>query len=153
MPIVRHSVTIDRPLAEVSRFVVDQTKIQQWQLDVRQIYHPEESMRPGIILSHDRATRIFHWRLDLNADVTDYRPNKLIAYQGALGQFRAKGKIEFEGHGRSAIVTETVDIRMGCLMFWLSPFMSAVMGRRTRKTLERLKIVLETPGSDKTAEA
>ena len=153
MPIVRHSVTIDRPLAEVSRFVVDQTKIQQWQLDVRQVYHPEESIRPGIILSQDRATRIFHWRLDLNADVTDYRPNKLIAYQGALGQFRVKGKFEFEGHGRSAIVTETVDIRTGCLMFWVSPFISAVMGRRTRKTLERLKIVLETSGSEKIAEA
>jgi uncharacterized membrane protein len=143
MPKVRYSVTINRPIGEVFRFATDPEKVQEWQKDVKKIYHPEESLRAGVILSHDRNTRLFTWRLDLNADIMDYRPNKLVVYQGALGRFNVQGRIEFDAVRRTTTVTEEVDIKMGCTMFMFSPFMTAVMKRRTQKALDTLKSVLE----------
>ena len=148
MPQIKYSVTIDRPIGRVFRYVADVKNAQKWQPDVRRAYDDGEALRVGAIISQDRATRLMQWPLDLNADVIDYRPNKLIEYKGALGRFSVHGRLEFESSRRTTTVTESLDVRMGCMYFMFSPLMTSVMQRRTRKTLETLKSVLESEADE-----
>lgn len=148
MPQIKHSVSIDKPVGRVFRYVAEVKNAQKWQPDVRRAYDDGEPLRVGAIISQDRATRLLQWRLDLNADVVDYRPNKLIEYKGALGRFSVHGRLEFESSRRTTTVTESVDVRMGCMYFMFSPLMNGVMQRRTRKTLETLKAVLEAESEE-----
>jgi len=144
MPRVRYSVTINRPVDKVFQFVTNLENASKWQPDVVQVYHAEESLRIGMIISQDRSTRLLHWRLDLNADIMEYRPNKLVEYVGALGQFPVRGRLEFDGTTRATTVSESLHIRMGIRLAIFAPFMKTVMQRRTRRTLKMLKTVLET---------
>lgn len=148
MPQLRYAVTIDRQVGDVFYYVADQQKTTEWQRDVIQVYQAEEPLRAGLIVSQDRATRLLGWRLDFNVDIMDYRPNKLISYEGALGRFRVEGKMQFESVRRATTVTEIMTIKMGIMYFIFSPLMSAVMKRRTRKTLDTLKAVLESGASE-----
>ena len=148
MPQIKYSVTINSPIGRVFRYVVDVKNAQKWQPDVRKAYDDGEALRIGAIISQDRSTRLLQWRLDLNADVIEYRPNKLVEYKGALGRFSIHGRLEFESSRRTTTVTESIDVRMGCMYFMFSPLMGNVMQRRTRKTLETLKNVLESEAEE-----
>ncbi len=150
MPQIEQSVTINRPISEVFRFAADfENKAQQWQPDIIQHYQTEDKVRVGVMITQSRSTRLLGWRLDLNADITGYQPNKLIEYKGVLGRFPVLGRLEFSSAGGSTTVTESMDIRLGCLFAPFSPLMTMVMTGRTRRVLERLKQLLESrsPGS------
>lgn len=150
MPQIEQSVTINRPIGEVFRFVADfDNNAQQWQPDIFQHHQTEDKLRVGVMITQSRTTRLLGWRLDLNADITGYQPNKLIEYKGVLGRFPTLGRIEFSGAGGSTTVTERMDIRLGCLFAPFSPLMTMVMTGRTRRVLGKLKQMLESrsPGS------
>lgn len=143
MPQVEHSVTINRPVSEVFRFVNDADNMAEWQPDVRESHLTGEKMRVGVMMTQTRTTHLLGWRLDLNADIVGYQPNKSIEYQGILGRFPVRGQIAFESMGGNTTVTESLEIRMGFLFAIFSPMMSGTMKRRTRNALETLKEKLE----------
>jgi hypothetical protein len=69
--------------------------------------------------------------------------NRLIEYNGVIGRYPVVGALKFESQGGSTVVTESLDIRMGCLFAPLSPLMNMIMGARTRRMLGNLKKVIE----------
>ncbi len=144
MPQVTHSTTINRPVGDVFRLAGNFDNAPQWQPDVESNHQTEDKMRVGVMITQHRRTRLLGWRLDLNADIVGYQPNRLIEYKGMLGNFNVNGRMEFASSGGTTTVTETMDIRMGFLYGLFAPFMRGVMKRRTRIALENLKTLLET---------
>lgn len=148
MPQIEQSVTINRPISEVFRFAADlNANGQQWQPDILAHHQTDEKLRVGVMITQSRSTRLLGWRLDLNADIIGYQPNKLIEYKGVLGRFPVKGRLEFSGSGGTTTVAERLDIRLGCLFAPFSPLMTMVMTGRTRRVLAKLKQALESRGS------
>jgi uncharacterized membrane protein len=143
MPKIIYSVTINQPIGKVFRFATDFKRIAQWQTDTKDFHCSENKPRVGIFITHTRSTRLLRWKLDLNADITDYRTNKMLEYKGALGHFHAHDLLEFSSKGRSTIITETINIRMGFLNSIFVPLMKRVMQKRTKKALNKLKELLE----------
>ncbi|GAB4515996.1 MAG: hypothetical protein OHK0046_20440 [Anaerolineae bacterium] len=144
MPEVSYSTTINRPISEVFRAASDFDAKPQWQPDVISAHQTEDRVRTGVMVTQNRSTRLFGWRLDFNADIVGYQPNKVVEYKGVLGRFPITGRLEFAPNGGSTVVTETMDIRMGFLYGLFSPFMRSTMQTRTRRALENLKTMLES---------
>lgn len=146
MPEISHSITVNRPVNEVFRAVADMNNAQSWQPDVTASSMSDEKMRVGIMITQTRTTHALGWRLDLNADVLDYAPNRLIRLQGVLGRFPALVTYTFESRGGATAVTETVETRTGCLFALVTPMLSSAISKRTKKALAGLKESLEARG-------
>lgn len=144
---VEYSVTINRPVYDVFRYATNIENAQKWQPDVKEVHRTNDNLRVGTMITQVRSTRLLRWRLDLNADITEFQSNKVVEYKGVLGVFPVVGRIKFESSGRTCTVTESLDIRMGCLYSPFSPLMRGTMSRRTKRALETLKTQMENSGS------
>jgi uncharacterized membrane protein len=144
MPQISESVTINRPVMAVFRVVVDASRVQEWQPDVTVAHASEDRLRVGVMITQERNTRALGWKLDLNADIIDYVPNRLIEYRGVLGRFPVVGRIEFESSGGTMTVRENLNIRMFFPLNFASPLVSGAMRRRTQTALNKLKNLVES---------
>lgn len=144
MPEVNCSVTINKPVSQVFRYAIEADKVQQWQPDVESVHQTEDKLRVGVMITQKRNTYVMGWRLDLNADVITYQPNKIIEYKGVLGRFPVSGRMEFQSSGGITTVIEHINIRMGFIFGLFAPFMRGTMTRRTQRALNTLKEQLET---------
>lgn len=153
MPEVDYSVTIGRPVSEVFRTAANFAKAGEFQPDVTETIQSDDKLRIGIIVTQRRKTRLMGWQLDLNADIVDYQPNRLVEYKGVLGRFPITGRLEFSSSGGQTTVREWMNIRMGFLYAIFGPFMRGVMKRRTRNSLESLKKALESGSTRASASA
>ncbi|PJF29694.1 MAG: hypothetical protein CUN52_07080 [Phototrophicales bacterium] len=142
MPKISINVTINASIGDVFRYAID--NLQAWQTDVENMDMTDERIRTGISITQRRSTHLMGWRLDLNADITDYKPNKLVEYKGVLGRFPVSGQIEFTPQGGTTLVCETMTIRMPFLTGLYAPFMRRVMTARTQRVLNTLKNQLES---------
>lgn len=143
MPQIECSVTINRPISEVFSYVADFRNAPQWQGDVEEVFLSDSSIRVGVMVTQTRRTRLLGWRLDLNADIIAYQPNKIIEYKGVLGRFPIHGEISFSSSRGTTELTEAINIRMGFLYAIYSPFMAGTMRRRTNAALQALKTMME----------
>lgn len=143
MPEIQEAITINRPVSDVFRFVADFENAPQWQPDVVEAHISGERTRIGSFFTLIRTTRLLGWKLDLNADIINYVPNRLIEYKGAVARFPVRGQYEFESGGGTTVVRETINVRMGFLYAIFSPLMRGVISGRTRRALAQLKQTLE----------
>jgi uncharacterized membrane protein len=144
MPQISEKITINRPVNAVFALAIDSSRLPQWQTDILSIYPPDERLRVGVMMTQNRDTYLLGWRLDLNADIVDYAPNRTLGYKGVLGRFPVQGRLEFEGHGGTCDVSETLNIRMGFPFGLFGFLLKSVMRRRTRNALEALKQLAES---------
>ncbi|MCU0480179.1 MAG: SRPBCC family protein [Anaerolineae bacterium] len=142
MPKISAQVTIQASISDVFRHAVNDLKA--WQTDIEGMDMTDDRIRQGISITQRRNTYLMGWRLDLNADITDYKPNKLVEYKGVLGRFSVVGSIEFTPQGGTTLVSESINIRMPFLTGLYAPFMRRVMTARTQKMLNTLKNQLES---------
>lgn len=144
MPQVSETIVVNRPISEVFRFVMDFKNAHQWIPDVQATHLSEERPRVGAFFTQIRTTYVMGWKLDLNADIINYVPNRKLEYKGALGRFPVQGELVFNGQGGTTEVSETLNIRLGLLYTIFSPLVSGVMRKRTRRMLAALKNTLES---------
>lgn len=143
MPEVTVSQKINRPVFDVFRMFTQVEELEKWQPDLKSAHQTDDRLRVGVMVTYVRSTRAMGWQLDLNADIVDYVPNRLIGYKGIIGRFPATGRIEFESSGGTTTVTETINVRMGFLFGLFSPMVKGALTRRTRNALNKLKEVME----------
>ena len=144
MPTIKRSITIDRPISQVFRYVADFSKHVEWQLDIIRVHQSDERIHVGSMVTVDRNVRALFARLDLNADITDYQINKKIEYKGTIGVYPAVGNYTFDSQGRSTTVTETVTVHMWFLPRWFTGWLYTMrLGQRSNSSLKNLKQVLE----------
>lgn len=142
MPQISVNIVINASIGDVFRYAID--NLQAWQTDIESMDMTDERLRLGISITQRRNTYLMGWRLDLNADITDYKPNKLVEYKGVLGRFPVSGQLEFTPQGGTTLVSESMNIRMPFLTAIYAPLMRRVMTARTKKMLHSLKSQLES---------
>jgi uncharacterized membrane protein len=143
---VRDSISINRSITSVFQLAADTDQLDQWQPDVTASHYSDKKLRVGVMITQDRKTYALGWKLDLNADIIEYVPNRTISYKGVLGRFPVLGTIEFESSGGATTVTETIDIKIGILHILFSPLIRGAVSKRTRQSLQALKILAEKQG-------
>lgn len=146
MPEITTSVTVNRPVSQVFRIAADTSRVQEWQTDIIASHFTEERIRVGVMVTQSRKTRAGGVRLDLNADVTDYQPNKVIGYRGVVGRFPSTIRMEFNPQGGATKVTETINIRLFFPFGFIGFAFKGALRRRSRNMLEQLKAIAEAEG-------
>ena len=148
MPEIEYSVTINRPISEVFRYIATVENNKEWQTDVIASQLSDKNMRTGLMFTESRKWRIWTWRMDLNADVLDYQPNKVIEFKGVLGRFPVTKRYKFASNRGTTEVTQEIEVRTGCLFMLFNPLISSGIMGRTKRTMNKLKEVLEARGGN-----
>lgn len=141
MPIIQHSVTINRPITEVFRFITDFHNSTQWQSEGTQLQRAGQVKVGDMIVGTRRVMgRVMH----VNADVVELVPNQQLAYTGIMGSYPFRTTYKFSFSGSGCELTEIMDIRIMWLFFMIRPFIVRSIDGQMQASLARLKTVLES---------
>jgi uncharacterized protein YndB with AHSA1/START domain len=142
VPSAEHTVTINRPAAEVFDYLADGTHNPEWRSGVLEISRTSTSGGSGAsyrqVLSGPGGRRI-----DGDYRVTDYQPPHRLGFQVTAGPARPSGVFEItEQSPTSSRVRFALDLRPRGFMILMTPMISAQV-RREVAALDTLKAVLE----------
>ncbi|MCU0511379.1 MAG: SRPBCC family protein [Anaerolineae bacterium] len=144
MPVIEHSITINRPLVDVFRAVADFNAWHTWQPGITTVNLTSgDPVRVGTMLTIVRGGTF------INADVLDYQRNKLIVFQGVWGRFRFSRTLDFQSGsvgGREAVVKDKINLQTGWLFFWYAPLLAMSVRSQTGGDWASLKRQLENSG-------
>ena len=141
MPSAERTITINRPVDEVFRFVSDGRNAKHWRpgvLDVDLISGSGLGARYSQGVKGPGGRRIA-----ADYEVTEFEPNRKIAFAATAGPIRPTGSFAFEGMGTGTILTFRLDAALGGLQRLLmggavQSTMNAEMG-----ALDNLRDLLE----------
>ena len=143
MASIEHSITIQRPLFDVFRMVIDFETIQSWQPDMLSVSITSgDPLRPGSMISMVR--RFMGRPISVNVDVLDFQRNKIIELTGVHGNFPYRRVMEFASASRETIIRDKIIVRAPWFYFWYTPFLMRAMTNQTKGEWNRLKAQLET---------
>src|ERR1700674_5080371 len=107
MPSAQHSVSINRPAADVFAFVADGTNAKQWRPGVLDVSHLAGEgtgavYRQGVKGPGGR-------RIAADYEVTAYEPGRRLAFRAIAGPVRPSGEYRFESAGETTTVTFSLE--------------------------------------------
>jgi uncharacterized membrane protein len=136
------TISINRPVDEVFNFVLDGTNSQQWRpavMDVQRISGTPQGVgaryKQGLKGPGGR-------RIDGDYEITEVKPNELIAFQVIAGPARPTGTYRFEAVGEATRVTFVLDYQPKGLAMLMGPMIQRTMQGEVA-TLSNLKSCLE----------
>jgi len=141
MPSAERTITINRPVDEVFRFVADGTKAKLWRSGVIDV---ELISGSGLGARYSQGVKgPGGRRIAADYEITAFEPDTKIAFRATAGPVRPEGSFTFEGMGTGTILT--FELRAE-----LSGWKRLVMGGAVQSTmdaemaaLDRLKDLLE----------
>jgi carbon monoxide dehydrogenase subunit G len=139
----KQSVTIGRPVGDVFVFVADGENAIQWRPGVLDVERVSGDGGVGTIYRQGVKGPMGR-RIAADYEITDFEPDRLIAFRATAGPFRPRGRFEFEQtDGRTRLTLK--------LEGELTGLRKLLMGRAVWKTmraearnLENIKRVLES---------
>ncbi len=135
-------ITIDKPVQEVFRFVLDGTQNPHWRpgvLDIQRLTKEPD----GQGSKFKQGMKGPGGRIDADYEIVDFRKNELIQFQVTAGPARPTGTYRFESKGNSTIVTFILDLQSKGLSKLMDPMINRQMQSEVG-TLTNLKQYLET---------
>jgi uncharacterized membrane protein len=141
MPVIQHTIQINRPVTEIFRFVSDFSNAPQWQPAAIQLQKSGQ-LKIGEMVVGTR--RLMGRNVFVNADVVDYVPNQRIAFTGIMGSFPFRTTYSFNFASSGTEVTEIMDARIVWIYFFMRPFVISSVDRQMRESLQNLKKVMES---------
>jgi uncharacterized protein YndB with AHSA1/START domain len=141
MPSAERTVTINRPVDEVFRFLADGTKAKLWRSGVLDV---DLVSGEGLGARYSQGVRgPGGRRIPADYEITEFKPNAKIGFRATAGPVRPEGSFSFEGMGTGTILTFALQAE-------LTGWKRLVMGGAVQSTmdaemvaLDRLKDLLE----------
>ena len=141
MPSAERTVTINRPVDEVFRFLADGTKAKLWRSGVLDV---DLVSGEGLGARYSQGVRgPGGRRIPADYEITEFEPNAKIGFRATAGPVRPEGSFTFEGMGTGTILTFALQAE-------LTGWKRLVMGGAVQSTmdtemvaLDRLKDLLE----------
>jgi uncharacterized protein YndB with AHSA1/START domain len=135
MPSAERTITINRPVEEVFRFVADGRNAKLWRAGVLDV-----DLRSGTGLGARYSQGVRGpggRRIAADYEITAYEPNAKIAFAATAGPVRPTGSFTFEGMGTGTILTFKLDAQLGGLQRLL-------MGGAVQSTMNAEMAALDT---------
>ena len=141
MPQAEHSVTIDRPAADVFHYLAVGENCTEWRSGVIEI---KKVAGDGVGAHYKQSVRGPGGRaIPADYTITEFKPNSLIAFQTTVGPVRPRGRYALRESGGATTVTFNLDAD-------LTGFKKLLMGGMVGKTMasevraiEKVKTILE----------
>jgi carbon monoxide dehydrogenase subunit G len=142
VPSAKNSVTINRPAGEVFAFLADGENEKQWRPGVKEMRR--EGGAPGVgTIYRQQVAGPMGKTLDADVEITQFEPDRLIAFHAIAGPVRPQGSYALEAEGEGATrVTFSLDAELSGAMKLMKGRVQKTMDGEVG-TLENLKRVLE----------
>ena len=142
MPVIQHTIQINRPVTEIFRFVSDFSNSTQWCVPAIQLQKSGQLKVGEMVVGNRRL--VLGRNVFVNADVVDYVPNQRIVYTGIMGTYPFRSTFTFNFASSGTEVTEIMDVRIFWIYFFIRPFVVSTLNGQMRTSLDNLKKVMET---------
>jgi carbon monoxide dehydrogenase subunit G len=98
VPSAQNAVTIDRPLGEVFAFLADAENDPKWRPGVKEIHR--EGGAPGVgTIYRQKLSGPVGRTIDGDVEITEFEPDRLIAFRATAGPVRPRGRYMVESAG------------------------------------------------------
>lgn len=142
MPSASHSVTINRPLADVFAYVADGEKCAQWRSGVLDIRRVNGDGSVGTTYQQGVKGPMGR-RIAADYMVTTYEPNHRLEFQTITGPARPHGRYDFDEADGGTRLTFALDAELGGLRgLFMNGMVQKTMDSEVM-AIERIKSVLE----------
>ena len=139
---VRSSLLINRPIDAVFAYAADFRNDPEWRSEVRELRYLGEPAGTGI---HALETSVL-WgrRVVTESVITEYEPNRKIAFDYVSGPFRVRGSRVFEAVDGATRLTSELEWRpTSRVARMIAPAMQRTYQRTLDSYLVRLRTLLE----------
>jgi uncharacterized protein YndB with AHSA1/START domain len=137
-----NSVTIGRPVSDVFAFVADGTTAPKWRPGVLDV--ARESGDGGVGSIYRQGVKgPMGRRIPADYEVTEFEPDRLIAFKAIAGPFRPTGRFRFEPADGGTRVTFSLEGELTGVKKLLMAGAAAKTMRSEVGTLENLERLLE----------
>jgi uncharacterized protein YndB with AHSA1/START domain len=142
MPSASHSVTINRPVADVFAYVADGEKCPQWRSGVLDIRRVNGDGSVGTTYQQGVKGPMGR-RIAADYMVTTYEPNRRLEFQTVTGPARPHGRYDFEEADGGTRLTFALDAELGGLRgLFMNGMVQKTMDSEVQ-AIERVKENLE----------
>jgi carbon monoxide dehydrogenase subunit G len=116
MPSAQNVVTINRPVGEVFAFLADAENDPKWRPGVKEIHREGGAPGVGTIYRQSLAGPMGR-TIPGDVEITEFEPDRLIAFHAIAGPVRPRGRYEVEGAGEGATrVTFSLEVEVSGAM-------------------------------------
>jgi uncharacterized protein YndB with AHSA1/START domain len=143
LPRAEQTTIVERPPAEVFAFLADAENDAKWRPGVVDI---SRVAGDGVGTRYRQGVKgPFGRRIPADIEITELRPNELIAFRAIEGPVRPRGRYELAPADRGTRVRFVLEAEITGVKKLMAPMIQKQMTREVGN-LERLKNVLESPG-------
>ena len=141
MPSAENSIVINRPRAEVFRFVANHENDPQWRPGIVDISRASGEGQGAVYRQGVKGP--MGRRIPADVEVTAYEENSHVAFRTLAGPVRPEGSYKFEDADGGTRVTFALSANLRGLQKLMAPMVSRSMTSQVG-SLENLKRVLES---------
>ena len=142
---VQTSVTVNRPVAEVFRFMSDNQNALQWQSGLLEARITNDVMAIG--RAWVDVVQFLGRRIEIASELTDYEEDRVLGFKSISGPIPVTGSYSFEPDGEGTKVTFTLQGEPGGFFKLAEPIVARSTQRQWETNLANLKDLLEQQGS------
>ena len=138
---IQASVTVNRPLEEVFRFMTDNQNALQWQSGLLEARVTNDVV--GVGRAWVDVVQFLGRRIEVASQTTEYEPLRLVAFKSTSGPIPLEGRYAFEPAGGGTKVTFTLQGEAGGFFKLAEPIVARSTQRQWDTNLANLKDLLE----------
>ncbi len=138
---IQTSVTVNRPLEEVFRFMTDHQNALQWQSGLLEARVTNDVV--GIGKTWVDVVQVLGRRIEVASELTEFEPLRVVGFKSTSGPIPLEGRYAFEPDGASTKVTFTMQGEPGGFFKLAEPIVARSTQRQWETNLANLKDLLE----------
>ena len=138
---IQASVTVNRPLEEVFRFMTDNQNALQWQSGLL-----EARVTNGVIgvgKTWVDVVQVLGRRIEVASELTEFEPLRVVGFKSTSGPIPLEGRYAFAPDGEGIKVTFTLQGEAGGFFKLAEPIVARSTQRQWETNLANLKDLLE----------
>lgn len=138
---IEASVTVNRPLEEVFRFMTDNQNALQWQSGLLEARVTNDVV--GIGKTWVDVVQVLGRRIEIVSELTEFEPLSAVGFKSTSGPIPLEGRYAFEPDGEGTKVTFTLQGEAGGFFKLAEPIVARSTQRQWETNLANLKDLLE----------
>ena len=138
---IQASVTVNRPLEEVFRFMTDNQNALQWQSGLLEARVTNDVV--GVGKTWVDVVQVLGRRIEIASELTEFEPLRVVGFKSTSGPIPIEGHYSYEPIGQGTKVTFTLQGEPGGFFKLAEPLVARSTQRQWETNLANLKDLLE----------
>ena len=138
---IQASVTVNRPLEEVFRFMTNHQNALQWQSGLLEARVTNDVV--GVGKTWVDVMQVLGRRIEIASELTEFEPLRVVGFKSTSGPIPLEGRYAFEPDGAGTKVAFTLQGEAGGFFKLAEPIVARSTQRQWETNLANLKDLLE----------